>query len=65
MLTTISSFFTSAFVVDYFKDAVVGLLVVIYFVVLICTRPHLEKGTPDLPDQNSQSMARVQAPPVP
>jgi hypothetical protein len=65
MLAAISPVFVSTFIADYFKDAFVGLLVVLYFVVFICTRPHIEKPPHDAKRQNSQSIARAQPPPAP
>ena len=43
MFSAVYSLFSSTFVVEYFKDMVLGLLVVIYFAVLILTRPHVVK----------------------
>jgi len=43
MFTFISAFFASTFFDDYFKDAFLGLLLVIYFAVMLLTRPHVVK----------------------
>lgn len=57
MLTAISSFFTGPFFAEYFKDMFLGLLVIAYCAVMLCTRPPRAIPVRDLPDLQPESPA--------
>lgn len=55
MFAALHSILSSTFVVDYFKDMFLGILLVIYFVVLVLSRPRV----PRAPKPASDAPTRV------